>query len=236
MERKIRTAQAAVERFVRSIHKDDDIFLMTFSNKPVIRRDFTSDREKLGEALQKLRIGGGTALYDALAQALAKLQHGRHDKRAILLITDGQDTSSVMKLHEATQAVRESEHLVYCLGISPMTYAPATEHVPFPWPLPSVRNGRPLVSGLRDTVDMNVLLSFAESSGGRAFLLSESLLAQRRSEIDVILAEVADELRSQYTLSYYPVHPDDGRFHSIKVTSRRGYHVRARKGYLARGS
>src|SRR5579862_4552924 len=100
MERKIGTATTAVERFIRSIQKDDDIFLMTFANRPDLRQDFTDDRERLARALRRVTVGGGTALYDALDQGLRKIKQGKHDKRAILLITDGEDTSSYASLEE----------------------------------------------------------------------------------------------------------------------------------------
>src|SRR5919197_6684342 len=58
MERKIGTATTAVERFIRSVHKDDDIFLMTFANSPDIQQDFTDDREKLARALRRVTVGG----------------------------------------------------------------------------------------------------------------------------------------------------------------------------------
>jgi VWFA-related protein len=119
MDRKIGTATSAVERFIRTVHKDDDIFLMTFANRPELRQDFTDDRDKLASALRRLTVGGGTALYDALYEGLRKVRHGTHDKKAILLLTDGQDTSSENTFDEAARSVRESEILVYCLGISP---------------------------------------------------------------------------------------------------------------------
>src|SRR5438128_9127007 len=68
MERKIATATSSVERFIRTIHEDDDIFLLTFSDRPIIAQDFTSDRDRLASALRRIRVGGGTALYDALDQ------------------------------------------------------------------------------------------------------------------------------------------------------------------------
>src|SRR2546427_11080178 len=119
MERKIGTATTAVERFIRSIHKDDDIFLMTFANRPELRQDFTDDRDRLAKALRRVTVGGGTALYDALDEGLRKIKQGRHEKKAILLLTDGEDTSSFMSFEQAESMVRESELLVYCLGISP---------------------------------------------------------------------------------------------------------------------
>ncbi len=133
MERKIGTATTAVERFIRTVHRDDDIFLMTFSNQPELQQDFTSDRDKLSRALRRVRTGGGTALYDALELSLRKIRHGIQDKKAILLLTDGEDTSSEATFDETQLAVRESELLVYCLGISP-SGSPLGERRPFPDP------------------------------------------------------------------------------------------------------
>src|SRR5215475_3479457 len=73
MDRKIRTAVDAVDRFVRRIHEDDEIFLITFSGRPVLRQDFTNDREKLSEALKRIIPTGGTTLYDAMAEGVTKI-------------------------------------------------------------------------------------------------------------------------------------------------------------------
>jgi VWFA-related protein len=131
MQRKIGTATGAVERFIRTIHRDDDIFLMTFSNHPELRQDFTDNRDRLASALHRVNVGGGTALYDALYEGLRKVKRGTHDKRAILLLTDGEDTSSENTFEEAERSVRESEILVYCLGISP-SGGTLTERNPYP--------------------------------------------------------------------------------------------------------
>ena len=77
MESKITTATNAVERFIRTIHKDDDIFLMTFSGRPELRQDFTSDRDRLAAALRRVRVSGDTALYDALDESLRKIKRLR---------------------------------------------------------------------------------------------------------------------------------------------------------------
>src|SRR5262245_49082559 len=130
MERKISTATNAVERFIRTIHEDDDIFLMTFSDRPILRQDFTADRDRLAAALRRVTVGGGTALYDALEESLMKIKSGGHDKKAILLITDGEDTSSRLTYDEALLAVRESELLVYCVGISPASYTMSEDYPP----------------------------------------------------------------------------------------------------------
>src|SRR5215510_8757193 len=145
MERKIGTATDAVERFIRTVHHEDDIFLLTFSNRPQLQQNFTDDREKLARALRRVTVGGGTALYDALELSLRKIKEGKQDKKAILLLTDGEDTSSEMTFEEIQTAVRESELLVYCLGISP-SGAPMTERNRVPYPggtgRPNDPNGR----------------------------------------------------------------------------------------------
>ena len=135
MERKIGTATNAVERFIRTVHKDDDIFLMTFSTRPTLAQDFTANRDRLAAALRQVTVFGETALYDALEQSLKHLRGGKHAKKAILLITDGQDTASYINVDEATRDVRESEMLVYSLGIQagdsgPFSTAPGPTRVP----------------------------------------------------------------------------------------------------------
>jgi Ca-activated chloride channel family protein len=233
MERKIRTAVDAVDRFIRRTDEDDEIFMMTFSSEPLLRQDFTNDHEKLAQSLRKIWVTGGTALYDALKEGIDKVQTGRHEKRAILVITDGQDTSSITKLDEILQDIRQAEVLVYPIGISGPGSSQRTSRAPFNLPLPPILSGRSSrQQRRRDEVDMKVLQAFADNSGGRAFLLSDNL-SRRGSEIEKVLARIADELRSQYTLGYYPPQPDDGLFHSIQVRTRTGQSVRARKGYIA---
>lgn len=223
MSSKLNTATDAIDRFIRTIHPDDDIFLMGFDTESYLMQDFTSDRNKLRKALKYADSGGGTALYDALQDGIRKVQHGANTKRAILLITDGQDTTSESTFNLARQTVRESELLVYSLGISPDSEARII----------GGRGGGPSRLRGRDSVDMNVLRTFATDSGGRAYLVSENMLGGKNSEFDRILAQIAAELRSQYTLGYYPTHPDDGKFHDIRVQTRYGYYVRARRGYIA---
>ncbi len=232
MDRRIRTAVEAVDRFIRRIHQDDEIFLMTFSGQPLLRQDFTDDRDKLSQGLRRIFPTGGTALYDAVSESVTKIHSSRHDKRAILVITDGQDTASATRLEEVLEAIRSSDVLVYPIGISPLTYAKGPDRSPWGWPLPGLLAGKSGIQDRRDDVDMNVLHAFADHSGGRAFLLAESLIG-RGSQIEKILDAIADELRSQYTLGYYAPNPDDGRFHSIRVRTRNGDAVRARHGYIA---
>jgi Ca-activated chloride channel family protein len=213
MESKLKTATGAIDRFARIIHPDDDLFLMTFATKPTVRLDFTSDRQKLSGVLRSLLVISPelrivevlSAINDSMSAALEKLRTGRHDKRAILLITDGRDTWSRATAEDITNTIRSSEVLVYSLGIGSK----------------DARNG----------VNMDVMRQFAETSGGRATLLPERQVRDRSSEFDEVFSGIADELRNQYTLGYYPSSPNDGRFHAIHVRTRNNDTVRARTGY-----
>ncbi len=220
MRLKLDTATDAVDRFVRTIHPDDDIFLMGFDAEPYLLQDFTSDRAKLRKALRYTDSEGGTALYDALGQALNKIRSGANNKHALLLVTDGQDTDSESSFTQVREQIRESELLVYSLGIFP------TNDLNF--------DNRSARYGGRASVDMNVLKTFASDSGGRAFPVSDDMLSGRNGQFQRILDQIAAELRNQYTLAYYPSHSDDGEYHALNVRTRFGYYVRARRGYIAR--
>ncbi len=280
MELKIGTATSAVDRFIRTIHKDDDIFLMTFSNFVTLAQDFTSDRTRLNAALRRARVQGGTALYDALTESLTHLKKGVHEKKAILLLTDGVDENSLHSFRDAESAVRSSEYIVYCLGISPSEgtlvergpislpstipgtgptfpggtgrpqggpqqptiQLPGGINIPIPGtrrfellPQQQRRQGGPGGGGPQNaalSVDMSVLNAFADDSGGRAWLVG-GVIDDARGTIDKILDQLAEELRSQYSLAYYPKHDmNDKKWHHVEVHAKNpNYHVRARKDY-----
>jgi len=126
MESKINTATASIDRFLQTLQGEDDIFLMSFADGVRLEQDFTSDRKKLSSALRRVHLSNGTALYDAVEKSLRKVRTGHHEKKAILLVTDGEDTASLNTLDEALRNVRSSEVLVYCLGISPGAFGTVT--------------------------------------------------------------------------------------------------------------
>jgi len=236
MIEKMRAATDAVDRFINNIHADDDIFLMTFAGKISLQQDFTSDRRKLSRAMNSLGVGGGTLLFDALRHAIEKVQTGRHDKRAVLVISDGMDQGSKSSLETLLGTIRGAEVLVYGLGATPALYADPTEHVPFVLPTPSSAargTARPGTTrrSINSSVNMTVLNQFSTNSGGQAFLLSRTFIDSNEDGIDKVFTTIAEELREQYTIGYYPSVPDNGRFHTIKVTTTNGHNVRARTGY-----
>lgn len=238
MSSRMRTAIAAVDRFIDTLHEDDDVFVTTFSARRVRVQDLSDNREELARVIGGVEASGGTALYDAIAATVARVQEGRHDKRAILVLTDGSDTSSDLDLEDTLEAVRGAEVLVYGLGIDPTRFADPAEHVLFELPvnpIPGAATRVPRIRRTEDPADMEVLQSFAEASGGAAFLVSETWSDGGEDELDYVLDEVSAELRSQYTLGYYPSTQPDGRFHEIRVRTHESAHVvRARNGYRSR--
>jgi Ca-activated chloride channel family protein len=224
MESKIRTAQRAVDRFLSVIHQDDEIFLMTFAKRASVIADFTSDRRTLTTALLSgMNLSGGTSLYDALHQALQKVQEGRHQKKALLLVTDGEDTTSLTRPDKALLYIREADMLVYSIGIRGA---------------PGFDMATDLMSGGRGprkpdftTVDMKVLNQFGEASGGKAWEIAEAAFGRN---MDAVLDTLAAELRSQYSIGYYPNRPKkDGKWHSVRIRVKNpDYLVRGRKEYL----
>lgn len=247
MERKMRTATEAVGRFLRGMHKDDDIFLMGFGRRLTLLQDFTSDRDKLARKMQSIDLTLGTVLYDAVRDGLKKIRSGRHDKKVLLLITDGENSGGSTTRDQMVTAVKDSEILVYALGTAPQTYADTADHVPFTlpsgpnfpqapsFPANTSRGSRSgAINRALDSVNMNVLNQVADSSGGRAFLVAETFVGGSTTQMDKALTQIADELRSQYTLGYYPSAEGDGLFHSIRVSvSKPEVSVRNRRGYRA---
>ncbi len=146
------------------------------------------------------------------------MKRGRHQKKAVLLVTDGEDTSSLTRIDKALQFTRAAEMLVYSIGIRG---APGFD-------MGTSRSSRPH----HTTVDMTVLKQFGEASGGRAWEIAEASFGKK---LDEVLDTIAEELRSQYSIGYYPNNPvKDGKWHSIQVRMKNpAYKVRARNGYLA---
>ena len=223
MQSKIRTAQRALDRFFSMIDHDDEIFLMTFAMRTSLIADFTPHRNELTNALMSgVNVGGSTALYDSLDQALQKVKEGRYQKKCVLLVTDGEDTTSLTRFDKALQDIREAEMLVYSVGIKG---APGFDLETDPLS----GNARPIRNFT--TVDMKVLNQFSDASGGRAWEISEAAFGKK---MDEVLETIAAELRSQYSIGYYPTHPvKDGKWHRVRIRMKNPeYAARARKEYL----
>jgi Ca-activated chloride channel family protein len=248
---KIDAAKAALDRFLSDLFgPEDEFFLYRFSDGPVLLQTWTRDRGALSRALNRVVPTGRTAMFDTIADAVPLVQAGRNRKKALVVISDGVDTTSTTTIREAKQLIHESEALVYAVGIDcgaegtdrvpRLDPRPQRGPVPIPFPLPPGRrpgfpppppqpNGRVwLPRGCTDPVDVAALRDLTDDSGGRT-----EIIRQPR-DLEPATSGIADELSKQYYLGYPASGKRDGRWHSIRVELKNGaYRVRARRGYVA---
>ena len=246
---KIAAAQAALNRFLFDLlGNQDEVFLYRFDSRPDMVQSWTSDRQAVARALGTVRPNGGTAMYDTVAEALPLAQSGTRRKKALVVISDGNDTSSRTRIDDLRQLIRETEVLVYAIGIDGTGETATTAGrqppprlpipIPFPggrrpggWPpsTPPLGGGWPRTSVPNDDrVNVVALRDMTDDSGGRTEIVRDP------RDLNPATANVADELSKQYYLGYPSPGKKDGRWHSIRVEVRKGnYRVRARRGYVA---
>jgi Ca-activated chloride channel homolog len=246
---KMQAAKAALNRFLYDLlDPQDEIFLYTFDDDPRLIQGWTTDRQLLSRAINRIRTDGATAMYDAVAEAIPLAATGRHQKKAIVVVSDGNDTSSRTPLVDLKQLVRESEVLVYAIGIDgdgqgavqpmPVPRPPVRMPIPVPFPGgPRRPRGFPQlqwpprttsVGPTNDRVNAVALRDLTDDSGGRTEIIREP------RDLNPATAGIASELSQQYYLGYPAPGKNDGRWHSIRVeVNNRSYRVRARRGYVA---
>lgn len=244
---KIEQARRALDRFLYDLlAPTDEIFVYRFDSSPDLIQDWTTDRERISRSLSRIRPRGGTALYDTVAEAVPLAQSGRQRKKALVIISDGNDTSSQTEAPEVVRVIRQTEVLVYAIGIDAqgtpttgMQMPPRFPRTPIPLPFPIPGGGRryppspPRGPGSPrsvgdDRVNVGALRAITDDTGGRTEIIRQA------SDLDPATASVADELSKQYFLGYEAPGVKDGRWHSIRVEVRRGhYTIRARRGYTA---
>jgi len=246
---KMSAARSAIDRLIYDLlDKDDELFLVDFSTRARLRQDWTTDRNLISRAVRETNATGGTAIYDAVSTAIPTAQAGTHVKKALLLISDGNDTNSATSVGSLRQQIRESEVLVYALGIDGSgrrvdgARPPVQIPLPMPFPFPGgrrPRGGFPPIGGGSgggggwpgapgDRVNADALRQITDDTGGRTEIV-------RGSEgLGPATARIADELSKQYYLGYSSNTERDGQWHSIRVNVRdRRLTVRARRGYVA---
>ena len=115
---KMYAAKQALERFLfQLLDPEDEVFLYRFDNNPELVEGWTRDKQRVSDALRRIQPRGGTALYDAVADAVRLAQQGHNKKKAVVIISDGNDTSSRTDVYSLKQLIRETEVLVYAIGI-----------------------------------------------------------------------------------------------------------------------
>jgi len=200
--------QSAVEFLNQTIRTGyDRAFVVGFDVTPEVTQDWTDNTEALAHGVHELRPGGGTALYDALYYAcrerLMKAPKGTPVRRAIILLSDGEDNQSHVTREEAIEMAQRAEAIVYTISTN--------------------------VSGSKGAGD-KVLERIADATGGKPFHPFQI------TDVANAFAEIQDELRSQYAVSYKPADfKTDGHYRTIEIfaNDRKNLHVRARRGWYA---
>ena len=236
---KMDAARAALRRFVYDLLKPgDEMFLYRFDSRPILVEGWTEDRARLMRGLGSVRPAGGTALYDAVADAVPLAGEGSRRKKALVVISDGNDTNSELDVDELQPLIREAEVMVYAIGIDASAGSGVTRRaqrielpggISLPWPSgPSQRPGPRSPAGAEVRVNERALRMITDDSGGRT-----EIIAGARN-LDQATAGIASELSQQYFLGYVSTRPKDGRWHTIKVQLKNGNHqVRTRRGFVA---
>jgi len=208
---KVRRARDALAHFIQTSHDRDEYFLIGFNSRSQLLLDRTRDGNSILDKLTFVQTKGNTALYDACYLGVERVQRGAHSKRALLLISDGQDNNSRYTFSELRRVLKESDVVLYAIGIL---------------------GGSDVGSSL-GMEGQSILDEMAGVSGGKAFY------PRSPAEMDDIFEQIALELRHQYSIGYRPPNfVNDGKWHrvKVKVNPPRGLprlFVRSKEGYYA---
>ena len=190
MKERIGRSIKALRRFIDTSHQDDDFFLIAFNDRAKLIQDFTVSGDSILGHLLFANARGSTALYDAAYIAVEKVQQGRHSKKALLIISDGQDNNSRYTYKELRNRVKEADVQIYAIGITD----PASDAL--------AGFGR------------SVLEEITRMTGGRAFFPN----AYNEPELVEICTRIALELRHQYSIGFYPTDiTSDAKWHKVQV-------------------
>ena len=196
---------------IEASNPQDEAFVVNFSDEAFIDTEFTSDIPKLREGLSHIESRGGTALYDAVVASADKLvADAKRPKQVLVIITDGEDNASTLSLEQTIRRVQQlSGPVIYSIGL---LFGDEMTHS-------EVRHAR------------RALEMLSGETGGIAFF------PKSIEQVDQIAAEVAHDIRSQYTIGYHSTKPSsEPGFRRVQVTARAAgmskLDVRTRTGYF----
>jgi len=189
MHNKLDVASKSILEFFNTANPRDDFFLITFSDRPVLLVDFTSSVDEIQDRLFKAMASGRTSLLDAIYMGLNKIHHGRYQRRALLIVSDGGDNCSRFTRSEIKRLVQEADVELYGIGIFDSFFL-----------TPEERGGKHLLNAV------------TEATGGRTFVIKDV------RDLPEATQRIALELRNQYVLGYRSSNPArDGNWRNLKV-------------------
>jgi Ca-activated chloride channel family protein len=217
MEDKMQTAQDAAIGFVKKLRPQDFGQIIDFDSRVIIAQPFTSSVPDLEQAIRKTTAGGSTSLHNAIyisLKELKKIQARSADdvrRQAIVVLSDGEDTSSLVGFDEVLELAKRSETAIYAIGLR--------------------GRGPDHVRGAFNEADF-VLRQLSQETGGRVFF------ARTANELTGIYETISDELSSQYMLGYQSRNPKrDGAWRRVVVrVNEPGATARTKQGYYAPAS
>jgi VWFA-related protein len=212
MDEKLATARTAGKRFVRTLRPQDLAQVMQFNDRATVLQDFTADHAALEAAFDQTEASGPTALHNALYVALkdlAKQKAGRElRRRALVLLSDGEDTASLVSDDQVLELARKTEVNIYAISLRP--------------------KNAPDRSRLKFSQATHLLTALTQDTGGQVHFPNSI------SELDAVYDRIAEELRSQYSLGYVSGNKrTDGKWRRIvvRVPTHEELKVRHKLGY-----
>src|SRR5215475_2595799 len=211
MRHKLQQALQTVREIALALSPQDEMFVVQFASDVEMRHRFTSNMQDIQKSLRDIKAGGETAAYDAIRVGMDEMKMAKHNKKILLMVTDGFDTKSHINSNQVEDVLKRSEVLVYAIGIDD-------------------DDDDPLV--LRRTryhIYHYMLDRLTGVSGGRAF----RMFTGRNYALTTVAQVLLEELHQQYTLSYYPTSlPDKNAWRQVDVKVRKpGSQIRHRTGY-----
>ena len=212
MNDRLSTAQEAAIGFARRMRKEDVTEVIDFDSQVRILQGFTNDVAALEKAIRGTDVNGSTSLYNAIYISLKELKKAKANspeeirRQAIVVLSDGDDTSSLVPYEEVLDLAKRSETAIYAIGLRPVgAYRSEFKEAEF------------------------VLKQLSQETGGRAYFVTTA------SELSKIYEQISEELANQYSLAYSSRNPmRNGAWRRIVVrVNRTGVTARTRQGYYA---
>ena len=195
MRNKRERVNSAALAFARESNPEDEVFIVNFDDAAYLEQDFTGSIGDLIDALDNIDTRGETALYDAVYLSVDHVKAGKKDKKALLLISDGEDNVSKYGLNKVLDALRESKVTLYAIGLLEEN---------------DQRGG--LFKKPPSKRAKEILQKFSEITGGQAYF-PKSL-----DEVEELVKDIAHQIRNHYTISYTPTNRKlDGSWREIRV-------------------
>jgi Ca-activated chloride channel family protein len=213
MRHKLQQALQTVREIALALSPQDEMFVISFNSDVDLRKHFTSNMQEIQRSLRDIKAGGETAAYDAIQLGMEEMKTAKHNKKILLLVTDGFDTKSHITSNQVEDILKRSEVLVYAIGIDDDDDDPLA------------------LRRTRYHIYHYMLGRLTSVSGGRAF----RLFTGRNYALNSLAAVLLEELHQQYTLSYYPTSlPDKNVWHQVDVKVKKtGSQIRHRTGYYS---